>query len=292
MRLDLLHNLRILGGLLGEKNLLTVVKECGVHIHRQTDHTEVVLEEVFTRGMIRLVADEADGFTQLAYEAVSLAENDGGESRHRRRGDGLAVFLIRRHHLIIAETIASSILPRGAHLWGDLHVVQLHIVPKDNFWCLREHRQVELLGVAVHTHMDAAGINPSTAVFAWGDVVEIPDDIIAQVVLEVLCRSWITRLSARPDAIEVLRLFLEVEAETVKVVVPIRIFDDDLHVRINLLGAISLSRYSVQLFVPLAAISSSFFRSMKKKSSRMKSSKSFAVYSATCLTCWRSTGRA
>ena len=33
-------------------------------------------------------------------------------------------------------------------------------------------------------------------------------------------------------------------------------------------------------------------KTMKKKSSRMKSSKSFAVYSATCLTCWRSTGRA
>ena len=95
---------------------------------------------------------------------------------------------------------------------------------------------MELLSIAVHAHVDASGVNPSAAVLAWGDIVEIPDDVIAQVVLEVLCRSGIARLGARPDAIEVLRFFLEVEAETVEVVVPIRIFDDDLHLRINLLG--------------------------------------------------------
>ena len=59
-----------------------------------------------------------------------------------------------------------------------------------------------------------------------------------------------------------------------------------------LVSAMSRSRYSVQLRLPLAAISSSFFRSIKKKSSRMKSSKSLAVNSATCLTCCRSFSRA
>ena len=43
---DLLNNLRVFGSLLGKQQLLLVVEPTGIHIHRQTNHTEIVLQEI------------------------------------------------------------------------------------------------------------------------------------------------------------------------------------------------------------------------------------------------------
>ena len=207
-----------------------------MHIHRQSDHAEVVLQEVFARRVIGLIRYKANGLSELAHELVGLAERDAGKAGHRGRGDALALDVKRSRHLIVAEAVATGILPRGTHLRGDLHVVELHVVPEDDLWRLREHCQVQLLGIAVHAHVDATCVDPSTAVFPWGDVVEVAHHVIAQVVLQVLCRGGVAGLRARPDAVEVCRLLLEVEAQTVEMVVPVGIFDDDLYLRIHLLG--------------------------------------------------------
>ena len=157
----------------------------GVHVHGQSDHTEVVLQEVLARGVVGLIGGESDGVAELAYELVRLVQGDVGKACHRRGGDGLAVLGEGGCHLVVVEADA-SLLPLGAHLWSDLHLVELHVVPEDDLWGFGEHRQVELLGIAVHAHVDAACIDPSAAVLARGNVVEVAHDVIAEVVLQVL----------------------------------------------------------------------------------------------------------
>ena len=92
---------------------------------------------------------------------------------------------------------------------------------------------MQLLGIAVHAHVDASGVDPSAAIATWSDVVEIAHDVVAQVVLQVLCRTGVAGLGARPEAVEVGGLLLEVEAQSVEVVVPVGVFDDDLHLRVH-----------------------------------------------------------
>ena len=82
--------------------------------------------------------------------------------------------------------------------------------------------------------------------------------------------------------------------------VPVRIFDDHLDVRIDGLGRPSTRflatsrivsrRYWVQLPPPLAAMSASLLQSVKKKSSRMISSNCPAVYPTISLSFRRSAG--
>ena len=186
--------------------------------------------------MVGFIGDNANGVAKLADERIRLLERHAGKTGHCRRGDGLTVFGERFHHLVVAEAIAASFLPRSAHhLWLNLNVVQLHIVPENDFWRLREHSQVELLSIAVHTHIDATGIHPSTAVLARGNVVEVADDVIAQVVLQMLGRRGVACLSTSPDTVEVGWFLLKIEARAVEVVIPIGVLDDDLHLRIHLL---------------------------------------------------------
>ena len=46
---------------------------------------------------------------------------------------------------------------------------------------------MELFGIAVHAHVNATGINPSATVSPWGNIVEIAHDVVAEIVLQVLC---------------------------------------------------------------------------------------------------------
>ena len=131
------------------------------------------------------------------------------------------------------------ILPRLAHhLRCNLHVIQLHVVPEDNLWRLRQHRQMQLLGVAVHAHVNATGIHPSATILSRGDIIEESHHIITQIVLQMLGRCRVARLRTSPEAIEIERFLLEVEAEAMEMVVPVRILDDDLYLRIHLLRGI------------------------------------------------------
>ena len=148
--------------------------------------------------MIGFVRYQSDGVAQLSYQPVGLVKRYIRKACHGRWRHRLAVLRERRHHLVVAEAIVACILPGCSHLRSDLHIVQLHIVPEDDLRCLREHGEMKLFGVAVHAHIDAAGIHPSATVLSWCDVVEVTYDIIAQVVLKVLCRGRITRLGTCP----------------------------------------------------------------------------------------------
>ena len=97
---------------------------------------------------------------------------------------------------------------------------------------------MELFGIAIHAHVDATCIDPSTAILARGDVVEIAHDVVAQIVLQVLSRTWVAGFCTCPETIEIEGLFLKVESESVEMVVPVGIFDDDLHLWIDRLGRI------------------------------------------------------
>ena len=54
----------------------------------------------------------------------------------------------------------------------------------------------------------------------------------------MLRRTRVARLGACPEAVEVEGLLLQVEAQSVEVVVPIGVFDDDLHLRVDGLGRV------------------------------------------------------
>ena len=92
---------------------------------------------------------------------------------------------------------------------------------------------MQLLGIAVHAHVDASGVDPSATIATRSDVVEVAHDVVAQVVLQVLSRTGVAGLGARPEAVEVERFLFEVEAQPVEVVVPVGVFDDDLHLRVH-----------------------------------------------------------
>ena len=96
-----------------------------------------------------------------------------------------------------------------------------------------DSRQMQLLRIAVHTHLDTTCIYPSTTIITRTQILKIADDIIAQIILQMLGTAWITRLSTCPDAIKDLGSILQIKAEPLEMVIPVGVFDDHLHLRIH-----------------------------------------------------------
>ena len=125
------------------------------------------------------------------------------------------------------------------------------------------------------------GVDPSAAVAAGGDVVEVANDLVALVLLQVLVGDdGVAGLGAGVDAVEDLRLLVEIVAVGLEMLVPVGKLDDDLHLRIHgsrrarrpgrgrlRPSASGGSRSSSA--VPLAAMSESRLVLLKKKSSSM-----------------------
>ena len=172
----------------------------------------------------------------MSDELVSLMERHVGIACHCCGCNGLAVLCEGSHHGVVVKAALAGLLPGGTLLRSDLYLVELHVVPQDDFWRFRQHSEMQLLGIAVHAHVDTTGIHPSASVLARGDVIEVAHHVIAQVVLQMLGRSGIARLSACPDAVEVLGLLLQVEAQSVEVVVPVGVLHNHLHLGVHLLG--------------------------------------------------------
>ena len=102
-----------------------------------------------------------------------------------------------------------------------------HHVPRLGDGC-----QMQLFRIAVHTHLDTACIHPTAAVITRTQILEIADDIITQIVLQMLGTGWIARLRTRPDTIEKFWSVLQVKTQSLEMVIPVGILDDNLHLRV------------------------------------------------------------
>ena len=206
--LDPAHDGRVLLRGLCQEDGWRVSGEVGDEIHRDADHAEIACEEVFAGGVVRLVHLHADRRPELADEAIHLLKHVPGQACQLR---------FWRH--------APVILPD--------RLVQLPDVEERDLRRLREEREPELLGVTVEVS-EPARVHPSAPVSAWLDVLEVSEDRIAVVLLQVLVAVHrVARLGPGVDPVEVLRLGLEVESQVLEVVIPVRVLDDDLHVRID-----------------------------------------------------------
>ena len=184
--------------------------------------------------MERLVGGQSDRIAQLPDNLVIVAERDRSDSRQSGRLDGLITFLERSCHLIVVET-GGTVLPCALLLRRHLHLSQLHIVPEDDLGCLGKHREVYLFSIAVHAHVNTTGIHPSASVLSGSDIVEVTHHIITEIVLQMLSTSGIARFGTCPESVKINGFFLQVETETVEMIVPVGVFDDDFHLGIHLL---------------------------------------------------------
>ena len=216
----------------GQQDGFAAFGEGRIHVHRQADHAQIILQELLARLVVDLVGMDADGVAELAHQFVGLAQDDIRDPGHRGRRHGLLSFLERGCHLVIAPARA-LVLPGGAEHRVQLDVHELVVGEQHHVPALRDGREEELLRIAVHAHGDAAGIHPAPAIAAARDILEIPHNVVAEVVLQVLVPCRVAGLRAGPDAVEDLRPPFEVEAEALEVVIPVRVLDDDLDLRVD-----------------------------------------------------------
>ena len=107
-------------------------------------------------------------------------------------------------------------------------LIELADVEQRDFRRLREQRQPQLFRVAIEGPQ-AAGVDPPPRVAPGLDVLEVAEDRVAVVRLQVLVAvDAVPRLRPGVERVEVLRLRVEVEAERLEVLVPVRVLDGDL----------------------------------------------------------------
>ena len=182
-------------------------------------------------GLIRL---DTDGLAQLTRQLVSLTQGDICDTSHRGGRHHLITILKGCLHLIIAPA-GTHILPGGTEVIVQGNFQQLMVGKEHHVASLGDSRQVQLLRIAVHTHLDTSGIHPATSVIAWTQVLEVADDVVAQIVLQMLGTAWIARLRTSPDAIKELRTILQVKAKSLKMIIPVGVLDDDFHLGVHCL---------------------------------------------------------
>ena len=144
------HELRSLSRLGSQQHHLLVFRKNGTYIHRQTYHAQIILQEIITRHMKRLVGLDANGVTQLTYQFISLFQYNIRNACHGGRLYGSSVLLPDRgSHLIIIKAGAHA-LPRGTEPGRQLHAQKLVIGKENDFGSLGKHGQMQLLSIAVH----------------------------------------------------------------------------------------------------------------------------------------------
>ena len=231
---NLRHDILVASSLLCQQHDLLIVGKGGIDIHRQTDHTQIVLQEILTQRMEGLIGLDTNRISQLPNQLVCFSQGDISDTRHRGRCHRLITILKRRLHLVIAPT-SSHILPRGTQTVVQGHIQQLMIGKEHHISRLGNSCQMQLFRIAVHTHLDTASIHPAASIIARTQIFEIADDIVTQVVLQMLGTGRISCLSTRPDAIEEFRTVFQVKAKSLEMIIPVGIFDDDFHLRIHCL---------------------------------------------------------
>ena len=130
-------------------------------------------------------------------------------------------------HLRPAEACTHA-RPGGAvAFFGGAH--QVGVLEEHDLRRPGQHRVPQLLGVAIDVAV-VVDVDPAAAVAPRGDVVEVADDHVALVLLQVLVGDdGIAGFGAGVDAVEHLRLLVEVVAVGLEVLVPVGELDDHFH---------------------------------------------------------------
>ena len=199
---------RVEPGRLVQEDDRRVLPELGRELDRDADHPEERVQEVLARGVVGLVGGDPDRVAEAREEGVGPLERLAGHGRHAAR---------RLHRPVR--------LADGAHQVGEAEERDLAR--------LREYGELDLLGVAVEGDARER-VHPASPVPARLHVLEVPHDRVALVGLQVLVRHHgVAGLGAGVDAVEDPRLRLEVEARVGEVLVPVRVLDDDLDLRVH-----------------------------------------------------------
>ena len=219
-------------GLARQQDGLPAFREGGEHVHGKADHAQVVLQEFLARGVEDLIGLDTDRLSELAHQVVRLAEHHVGDARHGGRRHGLPALADRGGHLVIVPA-GGAVLPGGPEARVQLHAQQLAVVEEHHVARFGDGREEELFGIAVHAHIDAAGVHPAAPVAPSGDVLEIAHDVVAEVVLQMLVAARVAGFRAGPDPVEDLRPAFQVEPQPLEMVIPVGVLDDDLDLGVD-----------------------------------------------------------
>ena len=186
--------------------------------------------------MKRLVGFYTHRIPQLMNQLIRLFQHNTGYTGHRGRFYQRAVFQPDGSgHLIIVKAGTHS-LPGSTVFRRQLHIQKLVIGKENNLGSLGKHGQMKLFGIPVHTHVQSTYIDPSPTVITRTQVIEITDNIITQIVLQMLITCRVPCFSTGPDTVKELGTFLQIKSQTLKVIIPVGIFDNHLYLRIHFLG--------------------------------------------------------
>ena len=86
--------------------------------------------------------------------------------------------------------------------------------------------------------MGASAVHPSSEVEPGTKVVQIPENIVAQIILQVLCRGGIPGFRTGPYSVKQIRSVFQIKSEALEMVVPVGILNNYPHIGIDLAGRI------------------------------------------------------
>ena len=217
-----------IGGCLARhEHHFVVLRELGIHFHGKARHTQIVLEELFAGSVEHFVGRNAYGSAQFTYEGIGLIQDNIGDASHGGR-------FSFRHFVVIPA--GGAILPGGTEARVQPHVQKLAVVKEHDVAALGNGREEELLGIALHTHENTAGVYPATAITAVRDILIVAHHVVAEVVLKMLSAGRVAGFGPGPYAVKDFGAMLQVKAQALEMVVPVGILNNDLYFGIDGLG--------------------------------------------------------
>ena len=256
MSLDFGYQVLIERSLFRQQYHLRAEWEFGNHLDRQADHTEVSLQEVFAFGTDRLIALYSYRVAQLAAYLVRYIIRNTRQSGKSGRITQVCPI-----------EAGAGTLPSAFELRSQ-RTLQTTELKDSTFRSLSKQCQPDLFGITVGiTH--TTGINPSAAVSAGSDVLEVTEDAVAQVGLQVLVGIRITGFGTGPYSVEAFCLCTQVKAGSLEVFVPVGILDDELTFGVDGLcrtnqqiGSRIIHQFDTEVRPGLASLCRSTFRAL------------------------------
>ncbi|OPZ75338.1 MAG: hypothetical protein BWY82_00322 [Verrucomicrobia bacterium ADurb.Bin474] len=178
------------------------------HFYRQPGHSQKLVQEILPDRVVGPVGWNPDRIAKMGQDVIRFFKDVACHRCDRAHDPGGAV--------------------------GTQHFIGDHMYRKErDFLWFGECRKRNLLAIAIQV-IASVWVNPASAVAARCDVFEIPHDAVALVRLEVLMGNIsIAGFGAGVDAVEKERFLLQVEAEVMEVLIPVRVFDDHFNLRVD-----------------------------------------------------------
>ena len=216
------------------QNVASALRQRRVQVDGNADHPQIVVENFLADGMRRPAGGDADGLAQLVQERIDLRQGIAGHGPGHR----LALAAGRRHigraDLLQVQAGLRRLPGTGAVVDRAQSVLP---VPERDLLGLGEGGVPDLLGIAVG--VAAAVVDPHAVVAAGLDVLQVSREAVALILLQVLFAvDRIAGLDARIDAVEDLRLDVEVVAQALEMLVPIGVLDDQVELGVDGLGGL------------------------------------------------------